>query len=132
MQSYLIDTQIFIWSLINPQLLSPTVRTILSENTIKVSQVSLLEIAIKQKLGKLPDMMISVEELEFNLLNDGFQMIALQTNHISGYQRIPLFQEHRDPFDRLLLATAYTEQIPVITSDGNFNLYADIVQVITA
>ncbi|MFZ4698770.1 MAG: PIN domain-containing protein [Candidatus Methylumidiphilus sp.] len=60
---------------------------------------------------------------------DGFVILPLQTKHIEAHSDIPLFPEHRDPFDRLLLATALSENIPIISSDGNFELYKRHVQV---
>jgi PIN domain nuclease of toxin-antitoxin system len=53
---YLVDTQIFIWTLISPDNLTAQTRQILQSNEIFVSQVSLFEIAIKQKIGKLPEL----------------------------------------------------------------------------
>ncbi len=54
MQKYLADTQILIWAIISPSKLPAEVRILLTSNPIAVSQISILEIAIKQKIGKLP------------------------------------------------------------------------------
>jgi len=59
-----------------------------------------------------------------------FSLLELNDHHISDYQEIPLIADHRDPFDRFILATAFSENIPVITSDEKFELYKPLVQVI--
>lgn len=128
--TYLIDTQILIWSIVSSGKLSEEVRTLLRENIIWVSQVSLYEIAIKQKIGKLPDFTLSTGGLLDQLNADGFHLISIKNSHISSYEAIPLFPEHRDPFDRLTLATAFEEDIPVISADGNFKLYGPIVHLV--
>ncbi len=130
MSKYLVDTQILIWSLISPSKLSSEVIERLSTASICVSKISLWEIAIIQKLGKLPEFLIKVDELEKVILKAGFQMISLETKHILGYDSLPLFPDHRDPFDRLLLATAYSEKISIISADENFKLYQDWVDLV--
>ncbi|MGG7666141.1 type II toxin-antitoxin system VapC family toxin [Dyadobacter sp. BHUBP1] len=104
----------------------------LSIHAIFVSHVSLLEIAIKQKIGKLPDLPISINELEKVILADGFGLIPISAAHIDNYNVIPLHEEHRDPFDRLILATAYSEKMPIISADGNFKIYSEIISLIEA
>jgi len=132
MKSYLVDTQILIWSLISPNRLSSAILERLSSGQIYTSQISLLEIAIKQKINKLPELQISIEELERTIVRDGFQVIPLKSKHIAAYREIPLFANHRDPFDRLLLATAYSENIAMISADLNFNLYSNLIDLIEA
>jgi len=127
----LIDTQIFIWYQLYDPKLHANIYDLLTrvENTVYVSQISLVEIAIKQKIGKLPELVVSIDTLVSLIEQDGFVILPLQTKHIEAYSEIPLFPEHRDPFDRLLLATALSENIPIISSDGNFELYKQHVHV---
>ncbi len=127
----LIDTQILIWYQLNDPKLNANIYDLLTrlENTIYVSQISLVEIAIKQKIGKLPELDVSLSTLASLIEQDGFVILPLQTKHIEAYSEIPLFPEHRDPFDRLLLATAFSENIPIVSSDGYFGLYNQHVRV---
>lgn len=81
MQRYLLDTQVLIWALTSPLRLTPGIITLLSINAIFVSHVSLLEIAIKQKIGKLPELPISISELEKVILADGFGLIPISAAH---------------------------------------------------
>ncbi len=95
-----------------------------------VSQISLYEIAIKQKINKLPEFSTSMETTIERLLADGFEVLALKDIHIIAYDAIPLLSFHKDPFDRLILATAFSEQIPIISSDENFKLYQQQITLI--
>ena len=128
----LIDTQILIWWQLNDAKLNANISALLaqSENTIYVSQISLIEIAIKQKLGKLTELDVPIQTLVELVEQDGFTLLPVQIQHINAYADIPLFPEHRDPFDRLLLATALSENVPIISADGNFEFYAGLIQVI--
>lgn len=128
--SYLVDTQILIWILVSPDKLVKNVKNILENESIFVSQISFFEVAIKQKLGKLPDFGFSTEELAGFLEQDGFNLLKLQNQHIQAYSDIPLLANHRDPFDRLLLSTAYSENMPIISADENFAAYQPQIQLI--
>lgn len=129
---YLLDTQIFIWSLEDNPKLKPELRSIIedADNTILVSQFSLMEISIKLKLNKLPEFIVSIEYMINQLLSDGFTILPVLNSHISAYQSVPFFDNHRDPFDRFLLATALSEQIPIIALDEKFILYRPLITVI--
>ncbi len=129
---YLLDTQILIWSLEDNPKLKTRLRTVIEnpENIIFVSQFSLMEISIKLKLGKLPEFIVSIEYITSQLLSDGFSILPILNNHIFSYQSVPFFEDHRDPFDRFLLATALSEQIPIISVDKNFTLYRPLITVI--
>ena len=129
---YLFDTQILIWSLEDNPRLKTSLRNLIEnpEHTMFVSQISLMELSIKLKMGKLPEFIVSIEYITEQLLLDGFTILPLTNNHIFSYQSIPFFEEHRDPFDRFLLATALSEKIPVISVDEKFLLYMPLITVI--
>jgi len=99
-------------------------------NTILFSQISLFEITIKQKVGKLSQFVATIQDV-FNQANlDGFTFLPINNNHLYHYNDILLFEQHRDPFDRLLLATALIEKVSILSADANFNLYKESVTVI--
>jgi PIN domain nuclease of toxin-antitoxin system len=127
---YLCDTQIIIWTLINPEKLTEQTKYILQNNEIFVSQISLFEIAIKQKIGKLPELPLPIKLLAEQIEQDNFTILSINTNHLDAYNVVPLLANHRDPFDRLLLATAISENMPIISSDENFVYYQEQVQLI--
>lgn len=131
---YLIDTQILIWYLEDDRRLSTKIYEILNkrENIIWVSQISFFEIAIKQTLGKLETFTVSMEYLFNQVKIDGFQILPLKNIHISAYKDIPLLSTHKDPFDRLILSTALSENIPIISADEKFKNYTSIIHLIEA
>ncbi|UHG94290.1 type II toxin-antitoxin system VapC family toxin [Spirosoma oryzicola] len=129
---YLADTQVFIWAIVSPEKLKPIVQNILQTNTIWVSQISLFEIAIKQRINKLPELSLPVEALISQLYRDGFQLMPLRNTHIAAYESIPLFANHRDPFDRLLIASALEENLTIISADEQFREYVPQIRLLEA
>jgi PIN domain nuclease of toxin-antitoxin system len=129
---FLLDTQVMIWALEDNPKLKPVLKALIvnSENTVLVSQFSLMEIAIKLKLGKLPDFIIEIDHLTNQLLSDGFDILPISNTHIAEYQSLPLFEEHRDPFNRFLLATTFSMKIPIISADEKFTLYRPFITVV--
>lgn len=104
-------------------------------NDVFVSHLSFMEIAIKQTVNRLPTFMISTEELAKKVETDGFTLLPVSFAHIIAYHQIPLHDDHRDygptlRFDRLILATALTEQMPIVSADDKFKRYQDTVDVI--
>lgn len=82
-----------------------------------VSIASLWEIAIKSALGKLQapdDLPQRVEEL-------GFELLGITVEHAWAVRHLP--HHHRDPFDRLLIAQAQVEQLPIVSVDPAFAAY---------
>ena len=88
------------------------------------SVVSIWEVAIKASL-KRPDFQVNPEELRFGLLQEGFQELAIQSEHVLAVAHLPLI--HRDPFDRLLVAQAAREGLRLLTSDRTLASYGDPV-----
>ena len=131
---YLVDTQIVIWFLLFDDNLIPPIYDLLidANNSIFVSQVSLFEIAIKQTIGKLPELDKSISELTEIIINDGFEILPLQNAHLAEYATVPLLPNHKDPFDRLIIATAISEGLPIISADEKFSLYENLITLVKA
>lgn len=127
---YLIDTQVLIWSIISPERLPQNITSILLNEEIYASELSIFEIVIKQKIGKLPELNVHPEKIRSQVQEDGFILLPIHSNHIITYELVPLFHQHRDPFDRLLLSISHSEKMTIISSDSNFHLYADFVNLI--
>ncbi|TAE24573.1 MAG: PIN domain-containing protein [Cytophagales bacterium] len=53
----------------------------------------------------------------------------LDQTHLTAYNQIPLHDDHRDPFDRMILAIALAENLTLISSDTNFPRYSDLINV---
>lgn len=120
--SYLIDTHVLLWWLFNDPKLCSISRNIIKnpDNTIIVSSVSALEIAIKYRIGKLPEAEILLQDYEGLLEKIGFTSLFITTAHALKAGSLSI--EHRDPFDRLLMAQAELEDLPIITYDSAFYL----------
>ena len=129
----LIDTQILIWFQINhPDLGKTALESIKNlNNTIYVSDVSLYEIAIKQTIGKLTNLTVSIQDVISVAMSDDFRFIPLDHSAISAYSDVPLHDEHRDPFDRLIIATAKVNRLTLLSADQKFQLYTDYIPLIT-
>lgn len=129
--SYLLDTSCLIWFQENNSRIPSKIMAVIQDpaNIIFFSQISLFEIAIKQSIGKLPGFKADTDEIYHQAIKDNFIFLDIQNKHLQNYQKVQLLDTHRDPFDRLLIATAYTENATVLTADKNFKLYPGFVEV---
>jgi PIN domain nuclease of toxin-antitoxin system len=130
---YLLDTHICLWAISDKNKLSFAVRKILegTEAEILVSQISLWEIAIKYRLGKFPEFNSTLEEFAETIVKAGFTLLPLKNEHLIAYFKYPHFADvHKDPFDRLLLVTADSENADFITKDEKFEAYKDRMNIV--
>lgn len=88
------------------------------EIDLLLSAVSITEIAVKSSIGKLQ---MTRSDLELICANASITVIPLRHQHVNRLFDLPL--HHRDPFDRLLIATALSESVPIISSDRQFRKY---------
>lgn len=134
MSTYLIDTHVLLRLVAEPQKLSSPAKDILTNknNNILVSWVSFREIAIKSSIGKLhfatsmQELQTVIERKNIEILHPTIQSTDIVT-HLPFYQKDSI--EHRDPFDRLLIAQATEHTIPIITADQKFTLYPNITLI---
>jgi PIN domain nuclease of toxin-antitoxin system len=119
MSRLLVDTRALLWWLTDDPVLSTTARAGIADPTNEplVSTASMWEIAIKRSLGKLT----APDDLPDILLDEGFTTLAIDAQAAWRVRALP--PHHRDPFDRLLIAQAVTQQIPVVTADAPFAAY---------
>jgi PIN domain nuclease of toxin-antitoxin system len=119
---FLFDTHTFIWYDNEPGRLSPKVRSICEDesNTILLSLASIWEIQIKLQLGKL-ELHTSLTEVIRRQQSHLIELLPITLAHILALEDLP--PHHRDPFDRLLIAQASVENIPVLSSDPMFAKY---------
>ena len=112
---YLLDTHTFIWWLEGNKKLKISIRKILesSENQILVSVVSGIEISIKSRSRKL-NITTTVKKM-FEI--SGFKVLNVDFNHVLEFNRLPFHPDHKDPFDRILIAQVKAENLTLITSD---------------
>ena len=122
--NFLLDTHAFLWFIAGDDKLSPTARELIEEPTNQplFSAASLWEIAIKVSIGKLslaqPFATFIPEQLALN----GINLLGIELEHTAVVSTLPF--HHRDPFDRLLIAQAMVEKMPLISVDHAFGEYA--------
>jgi PIN domain nuclease of toxin-antitoxin system len=119
----LLDTHVFIWLSLTPERLSQQVTDLLMDETNLwfLSLASVWEMQIKRQLGKLSLNLPLPELIASQQQTNGLQLLPIELNHIFTIENLPQF--HRDPFDRLLIAQAITEQIPLLSIDTVFDHY---------
>jgi PIN domain nuclease of toxin-antitoxin system len=95
---------------------------LLQPDTVRiVSVVSLWEIQIKSQLGKLT-LNQSLEDIYKKQIKNGISFLSVNPSHVLRLGVLPL--HHKDPFDRLLIAQAMTEELTILTRDEMFKLYS--------
>ena len=122
---YLLDTHVCIWALSEPEKISKYVIDLLSDsqNQFYVSDMSLFEIVIKLKVGKLLEFNISYSEFVKAIYTSDFQLLPIKEEHFFTYNNFDFTELHKDPFDRYLISTAIFEKLIVISKDEKFDYY---------
>lgn len=119
----LLDTHVWLWMVQEPAQLNPAARAILgdADSLLVLSAASSWEIAIKCSLGKV-ELPGSVRDfVASRMRRDLVDGLPVTHAHALQVARLPLL--HRDPFDRLLVAQAQVERIPIMTADAKVARY---------
>jgi PIN domain nuclease of toxin-antitoxin system len=119
----LLDTHIFLWLDGSPERLSATALAACEDtsNQLYLSVVSAWEIQIKYQINRL-ELEVSLEEMIQGQQDaNGLSILQVALCHIYMLQQLPL--HHNDPFDRLLIAQAKSEQMRLVSADGQFGPY---------
>lgn len=121
MKQLLLDTHVFLWWLINdPKIPQEVINEIANpENEVYVSAASCWEISIKKKLGKLQ----APGDLHEIVEKKGFIPLPISLFHGDRAGELPYINEHKDPFDRMLIAQAQVEGFTIVTHDKKFHFY---------
>ena len=119
----LLDTQSWLWMQVSPERFSPEALELVSSprHQLLLSAASSWEIAIKYSLGRLPLPVPPSEYVPSRMQKSG--TLALAIEHVHTLRVAALPHHHRDPFDRLIIAQAQLENLPVLTSDRAFEAY---------
>jgi PIN domain nuclease of toxin-antitoxin system len=115
----LVDTHALLWWLTDDAGLSDAAREALADpaNDVLVSPASVWEIAIKRALGKLS----APDDLPDHIAAQGFGWLPVGPEHAWHVRDLP--RHHGDPFDRLVVAQALSEQIPIVSADARLRAY---------
>lgn len=118
----LLDTQAMLWFVSGDAKLSEKARQLIQEDdTVNyISIASWWETAIKCSLGKLR-LDIPLAEFIEQRIAEGFRVLSIEPQHLPRLVSLPF--HHRDPFDRLIISQAISEDMPLCTSDSRFASY---------
>lgn len=119
----LLDTHTLIWWMTDDVHLSSMARAAIerAENSALVSAVSAWEIATKVRLGRLPAAADLVQNLVSDLQLRRIELLSITVDH--GIRAGLLPGPHQDPFDRMLIAQAQVEGIPIVSNDEALSDY---------
>ena len=120
---YLLDTHTALWFVNEHEKLPLETKKILLDDThlFYISIASAWEIAIKSSIGKLIDLKNGIKAFLMKIENSPIEILSVKLQHIEKVESLPFI--HRDPFDRLLISTALTEDLTIITIDENIQKY---------
>ncbi|MFB9951165.1 type II toxin-antitoxin system VapC family toxin [Rhizobium puerariae] len=128
MSAVLLDTHVWAWSLTGDLRLSEKATlAILEADGVFVSPISFFEIGRKVRIGKWPQMAPYVDGLPALLEEQGGRIATLAPEIC--LQAATMSWEHRDPFDRILAATALHSSIPLISADEIFGSLPGLVRL---
>jgi PIN domain nuclease of toxin-antitoxin system len=130
---YLLDTHLLLWAasdkqntvIISNGALTDEARALIDdfENELLFSAAGMWEIAIKAALGK-PDFQVDPNVFRTELLSHGYVELPVSSAHAVAIAQLPSMPDHKDPFDRLLIAQAIHEGITLMTSDRKIAAYS--------
>jgi PIN domain nuclease of toxin-antitoxin system len=119
----LLDTHVLIWWSLDSAKLTKKIYELLTDpdNTLVVSIASIWEMQVKVQLGKL-DLDKKVSELIAHQQQvNNLGILQIDPVHVYALENLP--NEHRDPFDRIIIAQSIVEAIPLLSADKVFDRY---------
>ncbi len=120
---FLLDTQAFLWFVLNSSAISQVARDLIIDllNDILISPASCWEIAIKVSIGKYQIPENFETWMEHQIQVNELEILPIKIAHVAATVTLPF--HHKDPFDRLLVAQALTENIAIISVDAVLDNY---------
>ena len=122
--SYIMDTHVFLWTMVEPEKLSRLAARIIEsdQDELFLSSVVVWEIVIKREIGKI----VFQKDNLYNFIHhtietNRFTPLPVTIAHAVELENLPAV--HRDPFDRMLISQARVEKVPLITSDRTISKY---------
>ena len=119
----LVDTHALLWAISGDRRLSKRAHSVLASfaNEVFVSAASAWEITTKHRLGKLPSAEGLVADFGRIIEQLGFHALPISIEHAQRAGSLP--GDHRDPFDRMLVAQAQSENLPLVSNERIFDFY---------
>ena len=118
----LLDTHAFLWGIAGDRRMSQHARDVfIGPSDLSMSIASIWEILIKVQVGKLnlpsPASLYIISKLAENRI----ESLSINLDHLLAFEGLPM--HHSDPFDRILIAQALEEGLPILTADPQFSRY---------
>ena len=125
----LLDTHLIIWwEASHPSLSATVIQTVRDEaDEVFISRASLWEVAIKISTGRLK---MNISKFADAIEKHGFKWLDIKNEHLLTVASLPVFDDHRDPFDRLLVAQSLSEPLLLLTADSKLARYGSTVRVV--
>ena len=121
----LLDTHIMLWYVLGDARLSITAKSVVADltNEVLLSPASYWEIAIKINTRKYVLNQPYEDFMNLCLKRYSFSILPIEPRHTLQVTTLPIFKNHKDPFDRMLVAQALSENIPLISADEQLDAY---------
>ncbi len=118
----LLDTNVLVYFLYSNDDLSPSVKIDLLDysNVLFTSTVCVQELIHLCQTGKIKQ---EADNVVSDLDNAGINIEQVTEKHLKSFAGLPLYDDHRDPNDRLIIAQAIADRVPLVSSDRKFSLY---------
>jgi PIN domain nuclease of toxin-antitoxin system len=119
----LLDTHTFLWFITGDARLSGNAERVIEDGRYDVllSVASIWEIAIKAGIGRLPLPLPVAALLPRQIMDNEISVLPIAVEHALEVANLPL--HHRDPSDRMLVAQALAEQVPILSADATLDRY---------
>ena len=127
----LLDTHTLMWYNEDDTNLSSNARSFINnrDNDVFVSVASFYEMAVKINIGKL-QMNNPLKQFYWQTINAQIEILPVSESYLTNYIALPFFPEHKDPFDRLIIATAIAGNFTIVSIDKKFDLYKHLVNIV--
>ena len=125
--NYILDTHYVLWTLFEPEKISDNIIKILEDDDHKkyVSSITFWEISLKYSIGKLEFEETNPNEIYEKIIESGFDILEINSQLFTSYFQLPKKEEHKDPFDRILIWQTINEDFTLITKDKMISQYID-------
>ena len=125
----LLDTQLLLWAAYTPERVPETARALIGDvrHELVFSPASVWEVVIKRALDR-PDFRIDPRRLRRGMEENGYVELPITSEHALAVDLLP--PVHKDPFDRILVAQALVEGLPLVTADRRLADYPGDVRLV--
>jgi len=127
MNSYLIDTHIFLWLIFDPDKIDNKKLGVLKnqKNKVFIASISFWEISLKYNLGKLELNGLEPNELPDIAKKMGIEVLEVDKDTMASFHKLPQVPSHKDPFDRIIIWKCINDNIALISRDRKISQYKD-------